>query len=87
MAFLDQARGGGHRLHGRTGFHVRPVQSLHPPVEKTQGLQPRHIRAEPARHVQKAGAGEAASPGAESGEQGGAGPHPVGHKLLPAHRD
>ena len=26
VAFLDQAGGRGHRLHGRTGLHVHPVQ-------------------------------------------------------------
>lgn len=51
MAFLDQTGGSGHRLHGWTGVHVRPVQSLHPSMEETQGLQPGHIRPEPARHV------------------------------------
>lgn len=51
VALLDQAGGGGHRLHWRTGVHVRPVQGLHPPVAETQGLQPGHIRPEPAGHV------------------------------------
>lgn len=38
MAFLDQACGGGHRIYRWTGFHVRPVQSLHPSMEETQGV-------------------------------------------------
>lgn len=35
MAFLDQACGGGHRLHRRTGFHVCAMQGLYPAVEET----------------------------------------------------
>lgn len=51
MALLDEAGGGGYRFHWGTGLHVRAVQSLHPAVAETKGLQPRHIRAEPARDV------------------------------------
>lgn len=38
VAFLDQVGRGGHRLHGWTGVHVRPVQSLHSSVAKTKGV-------------------------------------------------
>ncbi len=51
MAFLDQAGGGGYRLHWRTGVHVRAMQGLHPVVEETQGLQQSNICAEPPRDL------------------------------------
>eukprot|EP00066_Takifugu_rubripes_P012374 XP_011601640.1 PREDICTED: E3 ubiquitin-protein ligase MARCH8-like isoform X2 [Takifugu rubripes] len=47
----DQAGGGGHRVHRRTGVHVRPVQSLHSSMAETKGLQPGHICPEPAGNV------------------------------------
>ncbi len=51
MAFLDQAGGGGYRLHWRTGVHVCAMQGLHPVVEETQGLQQSNICAEPPRDL------------------------------------
>lgn len=51
VAILDQAGGGGHRVHRRTGVHVRPVQSLHSSMAEVKGLQPGHICPEPARNL------------------------------------
>ena len=45
MAFLDQVNSGGHRLHWRTGLHVRSVQDVHAAVPSVAGLQSRHLHS------------------------------------------
>lgn len=51
MAFLDQAGGGGHRVHRWTSVHVCAMQGLHAVVEETQGLQQSDICAESSRDL------------------------------------
>ena len=55
MAILDKTGCGGHRLHGRSGLHVRTVQGLRSAVAQAEGLQPRDLCAELPRHGQEAG--------------------------------
>ena len=39
LAFLDETGGGWDRVHGRTGVHVRPVQSLPSSLPEVESLQ------------------------------------------------